>query len=82
MQRKSEFADGFLHIVNSSDFTELYTYENVTAFDLTDTGAAFVSFFTNDKNEADEAAVIWARNRNQPTRSCHFEAIQRRLQIY
>jgi WD40 repeat protein len=31
----------------------------VTAFDLTDNGAAFVSFFTNDKNEADEAAVIW-----------------------
>ena len=56
---KSEFADGFLHIINSSDFTELYKYENVTAFDITDSGAAFVSFFTNDKNEADEAAVIW-----------------------
>ncbi len=54
----SEFADGFLHVINSSDFTELYKYENVTAFDLTDNGAAFVSFFTNDKNEADEAAVI------------------------
>ncbi len=62
---KSEFADGFLHIVNSSDFTELYTYENVTAFDLTDTGAAFVSFFTNDKNEADEAAVIWWNGTSQ-----------------
>lgn len=56
---KSEFADGFLHVINSSDFTELYKYENVTAFDLTDNGAAFISFFTNDKNEADEAAVIW-----------------------
>ena len=56
---KSEFADGFLHVINSSDFAELYKYENVTAFDLTDTGAAFVSFFTNDKKEADEAAVIW-----------------------
>lgn len=57
--KTSEFADGFLHIINTSDFTELYKYENVTAFDLTDNGAAFVSFFTNDKNEADEAAVIW-----------------------
>jgi WD40 repeat protein len=57
--KNSEFADGFLHVINSSDFTELYKYENVTAFDLTDNGAAFVSFFTNDKNEADEAAVIW-----------------------
>ncbi|MBI1276702.1 MAG: hypothetical protein GC179_01105 [Anaerolineaceae bacterium] len=62
---KSEFADGFLHIVNSSDFTELYKYENVTAFDLIDTGAAFVSFFTNDKNEADEAAVIWWNGTSQ-----------------
>jgi len=62
---KSEFADGFLHVINSSDFTELYKYENVTAFDLTDNGAAFVSFFTNDKNEADEAAVIWWNGTSQ-----------------
>ncbi len=62
---KSEFADGFLHIINSSDFTELYKYENVTAFDITDSGAAFVSFFTNDKNEADEAAVIWWNGTSQ-----------------
>lgn len=54
----SEFADGFLHIASTSDFNDVFSYENVTAFDLTDTGAAFVSFFTNDKNEADEAAVI------------------------
>ncbi len=54
----SEFADGYLHIVNSSDFSEAFKYENVTAFDMTDTGAAFVSFFTNNKNEADEAAII------------------------
>lgn len=62
---KSEFADGFVHIINSSDFTELFKYENVTAFDLTDTGAAFVSFFTNDKNEADEAAVVWWNGTSQ-----------------
>ncbi len=56
----SEFADGFLHIASTGDFKDVFTYENVTAFDLTDTGAAFVSFFTNDKNEADEAAVmVW-----------------------
>ncbi|MCA0458724.1 MAG: hypothetical protein LCI00_32520 [Chloroflexi bacterium] len=56
----SEFADGFLHIASTSDFSEVYSYENVTAFDLTETGAAFVSFFTNDQNEADEAAImVW-----------------------
>jgi WD40 repeat protein len=55
----SEFADGFLHVVNSADQKEVLSYENVTAFDLSDDGAALVSFFTNDKNEADEAAVIW-----------------------
>lgn len=55
----SEFADGFLHIRSTADQQEVLSYENVTAFDLTDDGVALVSFFTNDKNEADEAAVIW-----------------------
>lgn len=56
---QSEFADGHLHIYNTSDLGETYNYENVTAFDIRNDGAAFVSFFTNDKNEADEAAVLW-----------------------
>lgn len=56
---QSEFPDGFLHVVNTGDLSEVYSYENVTAFDLTNDGVAFISFFTNDKNEADEAAVIW-----------------------
>jgi WD40 repeat protein len=56
---QSEFADGFLHVANTGDLSEVYTYENVTAFDITNEGAAFVSFFTNDDNEADEAAVLW-----------------------
>ena len=55
----SEFADGFLHLVNTSDLSEAFLYENVIAFDLTNDGAAFVSFFTNDRSEADEAAVFW-----------------------
>ncbi|MEZ4669160.1 MAG: WD40 repeat domain-containing protein [Anaerolineae bacterium] len=55
----SEFPDGFLKVRNVADQSEAFRYENVTAFDLTDDGAAFVSFFTNDKNEADEAAVMW-----------------------
>lgn len=55
----SEFADGFLHLVQASDLTEALVYENVIAFDLANEGAAFVSFFTNDRSEADEAAVFW-----------------------
>jgi WD40 repeat protein len=55
----SEFADGFLHLVNTSDLSEAFLYENVIAFDLTNEGAAFVSFFTNDRSEADEAAIFW-----------------------
>jgi Tol biopolymer transport system component len=55
----SEFADGFLNIVGTSDMTEEFSYGNVTAFDMNNDGVAFVSFFTNDRNEADEAAVLW-----------------------
>lgn len=56
---RSEFADGHLHIVNTGDLSEALNYENVTAFDMNNDGVALVSFFTSDKNEADEAAVIW-----------------------
>jgi hypothetical protein len=56
---QSEFADGFLHVVNTADLSEAFTAENVIAFDMTAEGAAYVSFFTNDKGEADEAAVNW-----------------------
>lgn len=55
----SEFADGFLHLVNTSDLSKVFRYENVVAFDLSDAGAAFVSFFTNDRSQADEAAIFW-----------------------
>lgn len=55
----SEFADGFLHIVNTADLTDEALFENVISFDIGDEGAGFVSFYTNDRNEADEAAVFW-----------------------
>jgi hypothetical protein len=56
---QSEFADGFLHVVNTGDLSEAFTAENVTAFDMTHEGVAYITFFTNDKNEADEAAINW-----------------------
>ncbi len=55
----SEFADGFMYVVSTADMSQQFSYENVIAFDVTEEGAAFVSFFTNDRSEADEAAVFW-----------------------
>jgi WD40 repeat protein len=55
----SEFADGILNIHAADDLSEEFSYENVTSFDLTSSGAAFISFFTDDRNIADEAAVFW-----------------------
>ncbi|MBL8154749.1 MAG: PD40 domain-containing protein [Anaerolineae bacterium] len=56
---QSEFPDGLLQVHNTADMSEVFRYENVTAFDVRDEGIDFVSFFTNDRNEADEAAVLW-----------------------
>lgn len=61
----SEFPDGFLHIASAANLDQQFVYDNVTAFDLTNDGAAFVSFFTNDRNEADEAAVFWWDGRSE-----------------
>jgi hypothetical protein len=81
---QSEFADGHLHIAKTDDLSEIHNVENVTAFDLTNDGAAYVSFFTNDKNEADEAAVLWWNGNSevevatlQPTsEDCKFTSAQ------
>lgn len=48
---------GRLRIFNTSDGNEATNIENVTAFNLTDSGATFVSFFTNDDGEATEVAI-------------------------
>ncbi len=53
-----EFADGFLKVYDPAAGSELFSTESVTAFDINDDDVAFVSFFTNDQNEADEAAVL------------------------
>jgi hypothetical protein len=80
---KSEFADGNLHIDNTADATELFKGENVVAFQLTKDGAAYISFFTNDKKEADEAAVtVWDGKAEKevatlkPNDKCRFTSAQ------
>lgn len=53
------FADGLLKVVTTDSLTELLNVRNVVAFDQTPNGVAFISFFTNDRQEADEVAVTW-----------------------
>jgi hypothetical protein len=48
---------GILRIFNTADASQVASFENVTEFKLTDTGALFVNFFPNDDGEATEVAV-------------------------
>ncbi len=57
--RQSEFADGTLHIVGTNDLATQFRAEKVTAFDVNNSGAAWVSFFVNERGEADEAIIFW-----------------------
>ncbi len=79
----SEFPDGFMHIYNTASMAEELSSDNVVAFDLAPTGVAYVSFFTNDRNEADEAAVLWWSGNAevevatmQPEEDCFFTSAQ------
>lgn len=54
----SEFPDGFLYIYDAAGMAQAGSAENVVAFDITDDSVAYLQFFTNDRNEADEAAVL------------------------
>lgn len=53
------FADGVLRIVSTDDLTELFSEREVVAFEQAPDGVAFVRFFTNDRSEADEVAVVF-----------------------
>lgn len=51
---------GRLLIESTADASEVGNFENVTDFTFTDTGAAFVSFFTNNQNQATEVGIfVW-----------------------
>ncbi len=54
-----EFADGILQVIDPNDFSELFSSRNTVAFEQNADGVAFVNFFTNDRGEADEAALTW-----------------------
>lgn len=54
---------GFLRIFDTASASQIASFENVTTFDLTNSGAVLVNFFPNDDGEATEVAVItWDGN--------------------
>ncbi len=53
------FADGVLRVVSTSDLTERFSAREVVAFEQAPDGVAFVRFFTNDRNQADEVAIVF-----------------------
>ena len=56
-----DFADGFLKVYDTSSGEFVFETESVTSFDISDDSVAFINFFTNDRQEADEAAIqVWA----------------------
>jgi Tol biopolymer transport system component len=56
----AESPRGRLLIEATGDSSEVGNFENVTDFTFTETGAAFVSFFTNDRNQATEVGIfVW-----------------------
>lgn len=51
---------GRLRIKSTVGASEVANFENVTAFDLTETAAAFLSFFYDDQDRATEVAIsVW-----------------------
>jgi len=48
---------GFLRIYDTASASQVASFENVTTFDFTDSGAVWVSFFPNDDGEATEVAI-------------------------
>lgn len=48
---------GFLRIYDTASASQLASFENVTTFDFTDSGAVWVNFFPNDDGEATEVAI-------------------------
>lgn len=68
------FADGFLRIVSTSDLSELFSAREVVAFEQAADGVAFVRFFTNDRSEADEVAIVfWDGNTDRELTSFFAE---------
>lgn len=77
----SEFPDGFLYIYDANGLSQVGSAENVVAFDINNDNVAYLQFFTNNRSEADEAAVVLWANGNareiatlRPEENCRFSS--------
>lgn len=75
----NEFSAGALYVTDTASGSELASFPNVTAFDVSDQFAAYVRFFVNTRNEADEAGVFLWNGQAEleiatiyPAESCRF----------
>ncbi|MDX1992008.1 MAG: hypothetical protein SF029_06450 [bacterium] len=60
-QSSGDFDGGTLRVHTTSSREQAFSYDNVAAFDLFESRAAFISFFLNNQNQATEAAVfVWS----------------------
>lgn len=53
----NDYAIGTLKLYDTATASLTAQFDNVATFDLADEGAIFVSFYTNSRREADEAAI-------------------------
>ncbi|MFN8528244.1 MAG: hypothetical protein U0670_06510 [Anaerolineae bacterium] len=54
---RQEFARGDLRLFDTATVTSNWTGENAVSFDISAAGIAYISFYTNNQGEADEAAI-------------------------
>ncbi len=62
---RQEFARGTLRLIDTTSLGAVWSADNVVAFDMAEDGIAYVSFYTNSQNEADEAAINWYDNSSE-----------------
>ena len=63
---RNDFPEGILKVYTAETQEEIAHFDHVTAFDMDNGGAVFVSFYTNDRGLADEAAVnLWDGNQSR-----------------
>ncbi len=62
---RQEFARGTLRLIDTTSLESVWSADNVVAFDMAADGIAYVSFYTNSQEEADEAAINWYDNSSE-----------------
>lgn len=81
------FTEGALRVYDTSRREQIIRFLKVTAFDIQNTTVGYVQFFTNNRGEADEAAVfLWSGGENAlevgtlyPDQDCRFTSAEIKL---